>query len=390
MKYMGSKRSMLRNGLGALISRELADSKRFVDLFTGSAAVAWFAATRHPVEVYAFDLQSYGMELANAVLRRRTPLDGTAIWAAWEKVAERKRLTLKPPTYTNLTQQIVKNFRNWCAAQGRSWVITRSYGGHYFSPEQAVWFDALRSTLPDDRKQQSVALAALIQAASECAAAPGHTAQPFQPTKGAKPFLRDAWQRDVPARVKNALLTLSATCAKRVGLARVKDANKAARTLRKGDVVFVDPPYSGVHYSRFYHVLETIAEGKCGRVSGRGRYPARKYRPTSDYSISTKSVDALDELLDTLSRRKTRVILTFPDHKCSNGLSGYRVRKLASKYFEVQERSVGSRFSTLGGSGSEELDSDARAARQSARELILVMRPRPSKRSLSKQRLSRR
>ena len=169
--------------------------------------------------------------------------------------------------------------RGWCSAQGRNWVITRAYGGHYFSPEQAVWFDALRYTLPDDKQQRAVALAALIQATSECAAAPGHTAQPFQPTKGAKPFLKDAWQRDVPTRVKNALLLLSATCAKKTGFAAVRDANRAARTLKQGDLVFVDPPYSGVHYSRFYHVLETIANGKCGTVSGTDDIPQENFDP---------------------------------------------------------------------------------------------------------------
>ncbi|MCB9133375.1 MAG: DNA adenine methylase [Anaerolineales bacterium] len=32
-----------------------------------------------------------------------------------------------------------------------------------------------------------------------------------------------------------------------------------AATLNNNDLVFVDPPYSSVQYSRFYHVLETVA-----------------------------------------------------------------------------------------------------------------------------------
>lgn len=373
MKYMGSKRSMLRNGLGALITRELADATRFVDLFTGSAAVAWFAATRHVVEVRAFDLQSYGVELANAIIGRTTPLNGMSIWQVWERAAQERRLAIRPPTYKTLTREIVEDLRSWCSMQDSSWTVTRAYGGYYFSPEQAGWFDALRCTLPENKRERAVALAALIQAASECAAAPGHTAQPFQPTKGAKPFLKDAWERDVPSHVKNALISTSASCARKVGRAEIKDANKVARRLREGDLVFVDPPYSGVHYSRFYHVLETIAHGTCGPVYGTGRYPHTKLRPTSDYSILSKSADALDDLLKTLATKKTRVILTFPNHKCSNGLSGHKVRKLANKYFKVLEKSVSSRFSTLGGTGSAD---GGRAARRNARELILVLRPK--------------
>ncbi len=51
MKYMGSKRSMLLNGLGELLTEESKDAKRFIDLFSGSGAVATFVAKRFPIEV---------------------------------------------------------------------------------------------------------------------------------------------------------------------------------------------------------------------------------------------------------------------------------------------------------------------------------------------------
>lgn len=374
MKYMGSKRSMLLNGLGTLLTKEIASSKRFIDLFTGSSAVATFVAAKHPIEVHAFDLQQYSVVLANAVIGRTKALDGTSIWQSWFEDARHVASMLKPPSHQKLTQELVKELRRWCAKQ-KARPVTKAYGGHYFSPNQAVWLDALRSTLPRGEAESTVALAALIEAASKCAAAPGHTAQPFQPTRNAKPFLQEAWDRDVPSRTKNSLLKLTTVCAKKVGVAKVEDANDVAKTLREGDLVFVDPPYSGVHYSRFYHVLETIARGKCGDVSGVGRYPAPDTRPKSKYSIGTKSIEALDDLLKTLASRKTRVILTFPNHACSNGLSGYKVKETAKKYFVIKQKTVRSQFSTLGGNGSEDAGTMGRAARQNANELILVLTP---------------
>jgi adenine-specific DNA methylase len=374
MKYMGSKRVMLQNGLGTLIKDELSTSKRFIDLFTGSGAVAWFAAVNHSVEVRAFDLQSYGVVLANAVLGRTEVLDGQAIWAPWEKSARALVSKLKPPTYSKLTQKAVRELREW-SADHNDWVITRSYGGHYFSPTQAVWLDAFLTTLPKVPSHRSLALAALIEAASNCAAAPGHTAQPFQPTNSAKPHLIDAWERDVCFRTKNAITSLAGYRAKKIGHAAVSDANEAAGSIKRGDLVFVDPPYSGVQYSRFYHVLETIARGSCGEVSGTGRYPAREFRPRSKYSLKSESVNALDDLLKTVANRGARAILTFPDHNCSNGLSGKKVRDIATKYFAINEKTVKSRFSTLGGNGSGEAGSEGRAARHSANELILLLTP---------------
>lgn len=374
MKYMGSKRGMLSNGLGTLIGSEIAKSNRFVDLFTGSGAVARYAATRFSIEVRAFDLQDYGVVLANAIIGRTRALDAHAIWAGWHKAAHQLVDSPKIPSWDPLTKKTVKEARVWSSQSNNS--VTRAYGGHYYSPHQSVWIDALRSTMPASSLAHSVALAALIQASSECAAAPGHTAQPFQPTKTAKPYLLDAWKRDVPARTKRALELLCSTYAKQRGKASSGDANEAAKNLASGDLVFVDPPYSGVHYSRFYHVLETIARGGCGEVSGVGRYPAREERPRSKYSVSTESNAALNDLLTTLSERDTTVILTFPDHECSNGLSGEDVIGLAREHFSVKQKSVKSRFSTLGGIGNGNAGSAGRQARHHAEELILLLRPK--------------
>ncbi len=57
MKYMGSKRAMLSNGLGDLLRSEMLGAKRFADLFAGSSAVAWFAAEHSECSVLASDLQ---------------------------------------------------------------------------------------------------------------------------------------------------------------------------------------------------------------------------------------------------------------------------------------------------------------------------------------------
>ena len=160
-----------------------------------------------------------------------------------------------------------------------------------------------------------------------------------------------------------------------MGQASVGDANAAAGELNEGDLAFIDPPYSGVHYSRFYHVLETIARGTCGEVSGIGRYPDRKKRPRSKYSVISESAEALEQLLESISSHGARAILTFPDHECSNGLSGKAVREIAQRYFHVNETQVASKFSTLGGTGYEETTELGRDARQHAQELMLVLDP---------------
>jgi adenine-specific DNA-methyltransferase len=248
--------------------------------------------------------------------------------------------------------------------------VTKAYGGHYFSPRQALLLDAFRESLPRDPQGRSVALAALICAASECAAAPGHTAQPFQPTKKAAVFLFESWRRDVIAHAKAALERICPRHAKVIGSGTVCDAETLGGQLRRGDLAFVDPPYSGVHYSRFYHVLGTIAHGHCSEISGTGRYPPRERRPRSEFSLRSKAKGALERLLELLAEKGVRTVLTFPREETSNGLSGAAVEGIARTYFKCTTTVVNGRSSTLGG------NLENRKARIPAYEVILVMSPR--------------
>lgn len=375
MKYMGSKRAMLQNGLGELLEHEVLNASRFVDLFVGSGAVAIHVARKFPIPVLAFDLQSYSVVLTAAVIDRKEPLDWEFIWEEWLQRATVRFKTRRIPKTERITQPIVAHARAWCDQQTEL-PVTKAYGGHYFSPQQAVWIDALRFSLPPHEPAKTVALAALIQVASQCAAAPGHTAQPFQPTRTAKRFIEEAWRKSIIKKTKSAFELLASLSAKRPGEAKVDDANQAAQRLHEGDLVFIDPPYSGVHYSRFYHVLETIARGRCGQVTGVGRYPAREFRPRSKFSVSTESAEALDDLLKTIASKGANAILTFPDHDCSNGLSGNSVREIAAKHFRVRERQVASKFSTLGGTGDDRNNEAGRSARKHAQELMLVLKPK--------------
>ena len=375
MKYMGSKRLMLKNGLGQLLKREMIDAKRFVDIFVGSGSVAAHVAENYDIQVHTFDLQQYSAVLAGAIINRQKSIEWQAIWNVWYNQAEILFKEYRIPSTAKVTQDVVEICRIWCAKQN-ALPITRAYGGHYFSPKQSVWIDALRLSLPNIESDKTVALSALIQAASQCAASPGHTAQPFQPTRTAKPFLVDAWEKDVVQFTKKIFISLCARIAKKQGVSKVADANEAAKQLTQGDLVFIDPPYSGVHYSRFYHVLETIANGECGEVSGVGRYPNPELRPHSKYSMQSESIQALNDLLKTVASKNAKAILTFPDHKCSNGLSGDIVRETAGKYFNLEEHSVKSKFSTLGGTSNGKKKEAGRQARQNAKELILILRPK--------------
>lgn len=365
---------MLGNGLGEALGRSLAEAERVLDLFTGSAAVAWYVAERHGKEVLASDLQEYSTVLAASVIERTAPITDRDWVESWMRRA-RSRVSAHKQSQDikELQASLGKISVSEAASNARSidfgakFPLSKAYGGYYFSPWQSTWIDALRASLPEAEDLRNVALAALIQAASRCAASPGHTAQPFKPNETAGRFLIEAWQRDLPTIVRTRIDDIAPRKAGKKGRAYCMNASELAEAARPGDVVFLDPPYSGVHYSRFYHVLESVARGEVGDVSGEGRYPHKSARPTSDFSMLTTSRRAFDDLLAVLARKGTNVIITFPAGNASNGLSGDDVKALAAGHFRIEEATVSSRFSTLGG------DLKHRAARQQADELILTL-----------------
>lgn len=376
MKYMGSKRVMLDNGLGDALTAQATGVSRFVDLFCGSGAVSWFAASKFAKPVLAVDLQKFATTLAASVIERMEAVPFKDIETEWLQptlCATEAAPEWKEASAANdlATEERHKHAGELCAndESSSSRLVWSNYGGSYFSPVQALTLDAMLMNLPGGRLR-TICLAATIMAASRCAASPGHTAQPFKPTGRAGEYLRRAWNRDPLAYARRATKDICARRARRVGSTEVADANAVAEKLTDRDLVFLDPPYSAVQYSRFYHVLETIARQKCGPVEGVGRYPPYTERPQSLYSVKSASRDAITDLLAKLATRGCTVVLTFPREEASTGLSGIWIERHARRLFRVRRRSVSTRFSTLGGNGTN------RDARMDAKELILILTPK--------------
>lgn len=378
MKYMGSKRSMLKNGLGKLLLSESEHFERFVDLFAGAAFVACFVAENTRVPVLAVDLQTYSTVLAQAIIGRTKQSNSIDLINKWVEAATSLRnkdsLWKKAEAHAHAnkkTKKWVLEARELCSAKSKIGSIWNAYGGHYFSPAQALTFDYLLANLPKQKSERILCLAACISAASECVAAPGHTAQPFQPTKSAMPFILDAWKRDAVFYCKKNLIGLASRHAQVVGKVITGNAIKVLEKLNSKDLVFIDPPYSSVQYSRFYHVLETMARGDMKvSVEGVGRYPSIEDRPQSQFSNIGEAKKALKSMIEKLAENKCTVIFTFPSGEASNGLSGEYIKQVASEFFEVKDyTTISGKFSTLGG------NNEGRNARQTSSELILLMRP---------------
>lgn len=369
MKYMGHKGKLLPI-LGDILIHESRNAERISDPFCGSAAVSWFLAENTNKIVVAGDLQSFAVVRAASVIERTEAIDSDALLQRWYEQAHQliARITAHfpnaersvDPEYVTSEdiRYVVSRSRTFCENVlpplldriGGAYPMTRAYGGYYYSPLQAIELDALRQTLPEQPALRSVALAALIETASRCAAAPGHTAQPFQPTASAARFILEAWNRNVWTMLSQAVQTIAQTHAQVVGRACTRDFQHSIDDLHEGDLVFADPPYSDVHYSRFYHVLETLSRGDEVAVSGRGRYPPFAERPNSKFSKKGSAFSAAKGLIEACHKKSANLVLTFPSTGASNGLlTADFIDAANGKFSSIEVHEVVSNFSTLGG-----------------------------------------
>lgn len=379
---MGSKISMLHSGLSDIISINLSSQpKKFVDLFSGSGAVARWVAENHSVPVESVDSQLYAKVLGSAIIERNEKAEASVLndWivSSQELYGKRSVGQLCLPDHA-LDGDDVHRQRVEAAAVDLPGFIARDYGGHYFSISQAVAFDCLLENLPNSKPERLVALAALIESASSCAASPGHTAQPFQPTENLLKHIDNAWRRDPFVYVARKADSFAGRYALAPGgKAFQQDALAYVKNrISDGSIVFCDPPYSEVQYSRFYHVLEGIARGGWGNVYGAGRAPLGADRFSSSFSSRRGSTAAFNELFSSLAEKSATVILTFPDHACSNGQSSESLISLAREWFAVSSTKVEVSHSSLGASPVSRGKRGNRVPRRDVKESVLVLTPR--------------
>jgi adenine-specific DNA-methyltransferase len=275
--------------------------------------------------------------------------------------------------------------------------VTRYYGGAYFGYRQALMLDGLLAAvraLPPG-PERDTGLAAVLGAASECVTSVGsHFAQPVRPRdrdgRPKVPALRALArrrERDVIAIFADRLRRFAAVPGA-AHSARVVRADYEA-FLRAHDapvgVVYADPPYTRDHYSRFYHVLETMARGDAPELStvtiggvttlSRGLY--RRDRHQSPFCIRSEVPGAFRALFAAVRRLDAPLVVSYSPYASGTAarpqprlLTVMQVADLAAESFRsVEVRSAGryahSKFNATRLNGH----------RHQAAELFLICRP---------------
>jgi adenine-specific DNA-methyltransferase len=242
--------------------------------------------------------------------------------------------------------------------------VLRHFGGVYFSFSQAIMLDAILSMAARSNvKHRDTLTAAALSTASALVNTVGKQfAQPIRPrhkTGGVKKSLAGVVKRD------RSLDTLDTYMAWVKRYASLRPATSKAIALRmdyldalkkhasKFSVIYADPPYTRDHYSRFYHVLETMClrdnpgvsqVTKNGKVvASRGLY--REDRHQSPFCIRSLAPKAFSNLFETAKQHNLPLVLSYSPHEMGDGthprvVSMSQIIEIASTYYKRVEVST--------------------------------------------------
>lgn len=408
VNYLGSKQRLLPHILQA-VSRVTQDRSRVCDLFAGSGSVAVGLSYRW--NVTAVDIQEYSRVLCNAALgpvppeldarptvreeaersSLRSELRGSlAGLLALEKESLREAATGAAFNLANIleygcllaasagfvvpVQQLAArqrealdelHFRS--LSDGPDTVMTRYYGGVYFTWEQAIDLDSLLARIHEtDSSNRDFYLAAALSAASEAVNTVGKQfAQPIRLRGTDGSLKRHLVKQTLRDRSINVLDSFEAWLTRLSRIKRTLGQHQAIRSdfhdalsnpRIEFDTVYADPPYTRDHYSRFYHVLETMALHDEPQVSttairsvGRPRISRGLYRfdrHQSPFCIKSTAPKAFDELSDLVAQRGVPLVLSYSPYGSEAGnrprlLTVDHVVEILSRHFvDVQQEPV--------------------------------------------------
>ena len=364
LNYLGSKLRLL-DFIEEHVKRVTPDGTGVCDLFAGSGCVSYKLSRHFPVT--SCDIQHYSRVICNALLQPTSFKEEDVKSFISAINSEKSSLSDAFATLINLEDDAINNrnlelltdiiehgsmqvfnleeFDSYIhSAQmqvnnelkkkgliGKESLISRYYGGVYFSYKQAVMIDLIMEAIRHYSKEsdKNVLLAALLSTASDIACTVGkHFAQPIKARDSKGKIKTLVYNKAIKDKTIDVLMLYEEWLLKYVSLQKGQYPN----TIYQGDfidclknlpdsvrTIYADPPYTRDHYSRFYHVLETMALDDIPEIStvkihgsthiSNGIY--RKDRHQSPFCIRSKAPQAFNDMFRLVSESNKNILLSY-------------------------------------------------------------------------------
>lgn len=318
MRYLGNKTRMIDN-ISSFIDELKIDGKVFCDLFAGSASVADYFKDKY--QIIANDLLASSCIFANAKIKN-------GITPSFKKFKQAKGVD--PFSYFSSREyKFSKKHFIWMNYSPKG-------DRQFFTEEIANKIDGIRLELDDlkaeeiiDNDEYEFLLASLLE-----------TIMGLSNTTGTYEAFLKTW--DKRAFKEFELVPLGMKKSKLFSKENVvynEDSNELIKRI-KGDILYLDTPYTITDYNSAYHLLETVA--KYDNPEIRGITGRRVNKPEkSKYSVSTKVANAYEDLIKHANFKhiiisySTQSLLPIEDLK--EIIKRYSKGKITIKYYPFRE-----------------------------------------------------
>lgn len=382
IKYMGSKSKIIPFLIEGI--QEVYNGGVVCDLFSGSCTLS--GAIGSQVPMISNDIQAYSSVLAKTYL---TDWNDNSV-SSFELIANAQQYYKQH--YEDLLTEYVypencdlKTY-NRIEKRNRSFInksfsndwhlFTKNYSGTWWSAEQCAWIDSLRKAIEDYKGNPAynTMLSSLMFAMAYCSQGTGHYAQyrdakTESSMKDIQIYRRKSivtyFKKKMDAAIEQ-LPTIPCTLDHKIVSGDYKDC------LRKmnGGTVYADPPYCFVHYSRFYHAIETLVlydypeiQYKNGQMV-KGRY--REERHQSPFSIRSQVSSAFKEMFDIIAKNGSSLVLSYSDTGMITEIELLEIANKAFKNHIISIRDIDHQHMTMGRLNDRN---------RNVKELLLIVKP---------------
>jgi len=337
VKYMGSKSEIIEYVVKGL-NEVHRNNQAVCDLFAGSSTLAG-ALRNNNIEYISNDIQIYSSVFTNTYLLQydwdNYPSVNEIVkeveilveeWREifsyfWDKSNYDIEFNLESFNEIELFQQSINTNEEFLKKvsineNAKSYhLFMKEYSGTYWNFKQCLWIDAFRCIA--DRYKNIEPLYNLILSCTMYAMAynsqsTGHYAQYRKADKESSMndilIYRRKNMKDFFIRKFNEIKEEMGDNNCKVNTYSLS-FDECIEMLNNGTLVYADPPYCSVHYSRFYHILETFIRYDYPEIKFGGRY--RTDRHQSPFCISKQVRNAFQDMFIKLKEKECELVLSY-------------------------------------------------------------------------------
>lgn len=328
IRYMGNKNKLLDFIIPEI--EKITTPKSIVcDLMSGTNCIGYALKSRYTI--YANDVQKYSECIAKALIENN--LVTISKKSCKEDLEENYRKNLKEMEY---------NF------------FYKTYSDTYFSDLQCKDIDSIRFAIEqiNDENKRDLYLTALMSVMCKVQSTTGHFAQ----------YMPKYHKRIIPLRNMNVWNEFISKCDDFKQIINNKMNNKSFNLdykklikldeMKKVETFYLDSPYSGEQYSRFYHILETIVKYDNPEVSYKAKY--RNDRFMSDFCYKSKASNEFENIIKYCKINNSNLVISYSN---KGVISCEELEALCRKcYDDVEVKTYDYKHSTQGKGNNELLE----------------------------------